>query len=308
MPTVFNRSDRRHRTHVGPVDESPPVVATPQCSPKGNIVRTLGRTLLGRWRRSVVTAAVIGALFVPLPLGVRCDCELQPEVRRSVAAPFAAIWRKSFVRPGDVVAVGQPLGLLDAAELQRELAAATAERDRAAKSADVNGAAGRTAAAQIDRLEVRRIDERRALLAERLANVEVKSPIAGVVLSGECDRAEGAPLRQGAVLYEIGPLERMTVEASVPEGDLDRVRAGATTSVVLDARPYEKRAAAVTRIYPRAEIRDGANVFVAEIALDNRDGLLRPGMKGRVQVATEPRSAARWIADRYWPTLGRIVW
>lgn len=236
MPTVFNRSDRRHRTHVGPVNDSPLVVATPQCSPNGDIVRALGRTLLGRWRRSVVTAAVIGAMFVPLPLGVRCDCELQPEVRLSVAAPFSAVWRKSYVRPGDVVAAGQSLGLLDVAELQRELAAATAERDRAAKSADVNGAAGRTAAAQIDRLEVRRIDERRALLAERLANVEVKSQIAGVVLSGECDRAAGAPLRQGAVLYTtiaeaIEPCFTMRVDAE--DEALHKIAAGRTAIVVV---------------------------------------------------------------------------
>lgn len=307
MSTVVKRADRLHRPHVRASDESAAVDA-PQRAAIGGWFRALGRIVPARWRRWVVAAAAIGALFVPLPLGVRCDCELQPEVRRSVAAPFSAVWRKSYVRPGDVVTAGQPLGLLDASELQRELAAATAERDRAAKSADVHRAAGRTAAAQIDHLEVRRIDERRSLLAERLANVEVKSPIAGVVLSGEWDRAEGAPIRQGAVLYEIAPLERLTAEACVPEGDLDRVRVGATTSVVLDARPYEKRAAAVTRLYPRAEIRDAANVFVAEIALDNSDGSLRPGMKGRVSVATEPRSAARWIADRYWPTFGRIAW
>lgn len=264
----------------------------------GGPLRSLGRLITGRRRALLIAGLLVACCFLPVPWPIRCECQVEPQVRRTVAAPYNAIWRKSRVRPGDVVAVGQTLGLLDDAELQRELAAATADRDRAAKSADVNAAAGKTAAAQIDRLEVRRIEERRSLLTARLAAVEVKSPIAGIVLSGEWERAEGAPLKQGTVLYEIAPLDRVVVEALVPEADLDRLAPGSTTTVVLDARPTESRTATIERIHPRGEIHDDSNVFVAEIALDNTDGSLRPGMRGHVDVTAEPRSVARRIADR----------
>lgn len=264
----------------------------------GVLRRSLRRIFAVR-RTWLVGGLIFAAAFVPLPLPVRCECRIEPQVRRSVAAPYNAVWRKSHVRPGDVVAVGQTLGSLDDSELQRELAAATAERDRAAKSADVNAAAGKTAAAQIDRLEVRRIEQRRALLLSRLSNVEVKSPIAGIVLSGEWERAEGAPLKQGTVLFEIAPLDRVVVEAFVPEADLDRLAKGASATVVVDARPGEHRATTIERLHPRASLRDAANVFTAEITLDNADGSLRPGMQGRVDIAAPARSIASIAADRF---------
>jgi multidrug efflux pump subunit AcrA (membrane-fusion protein) len=270
----------------------------------GALRRAVGRIVVGR-RSWLVAGLLVAAMFVPLPLPVRCECRVEPQVRRSVAAPYNAVWRKSHVRPGDVVKVGQSLGLLDDSELQRELAAATAERDRAAKSGDVNAAAGKTAAAQIDRLEVRRIEQRRELLLSRLSGIEVKSPIAGVVLSGEWERAEGAPLKQGTILFEIAPLDRVVVEAFVPEKELDRLAPGSTVSVVLDARSGESRAATIERIHPRAAIRDAENVFTAEPTLDNTDGSLRPGMQGRVDVAVPPRSLGsivveefRWFTER----------
>lgn len=291
---------------LGPIFEV--ALATRQRPGFGSAWRSLRGLVSGRRRAVAVLGAITVSLFMPLPLPVRCDCELQPEVRRSVAAPFAAIWRKSHVRPGDLVEAGQSLGLLDSAELQKELTAATAERDRAAKSADVHAAAGKTAAAQIDRLEVRRIDERRALLAARVANVDVKSPLAGIVISGDLDRAEGAPIKQGMELFEIAPLDRITVEVLVPEADLDRMQVGATANLVLDAQPYEDYAGTISRIRPRAEIRDEVNVFVAEIVIENPAGQLRPGMKGSARIAIEPRSAATMIADLFRPTLNRLMW
>lgn len=258
----------------------------------------IGRRLARRRTWLLTTLLVVG-LMIPLPLPQRCECRIEPQLRRSVAAPYNAVWRKCLVRPGDVVVVGQPLGTLDDSELRRELAAATAERDRAAKSADVHAAAGKTAAAQIDRLEVRRIEQRRALLLSRLDEIDVKSPIAGVVLSGEWERAEGTPLKQGTVLFEIAPLEKVVVEAFVPERALDRVKQGSKATVLLDARPGEVFAATIGRIHPRAAVRDEENVFTAEFVIDNTDGALRPGMQGRVEVVVEPRSVAQMIIERF---------
>ncbi|MCE9605263.1 MAG: efflux RND transporter periplasmic adaptor subunit [Planctomycetia bacterium] len=271
-------------------------------------LKRIGNAISGRRRWAIVVCAMIATMITPLPFTVRCDCELQPKQQRVVAAPFNAVWRQSHVRPGDFVTEGQPLGLLDSSELLRELAAATADRDRAAKSSDVNAAAGKTAAAQIDRLEVRRVEERRSLLMRRLENIELKSPITGIVMSGEWERAEGAPIKQGTVLYEIAPLDRIVVETFVAEGEIERLRPGSSATVVLDARPYENYTGTVERIYPRAEIHDDANVFIIEITLDNPDRVLRPGMKGHVYVETETRSIAKLFTDRFWPTYAWMSW
>ena len=54
-----------------------------------------------------------------------------------------------------------------------------------------------------------------------------------------------------------------------------------------DAIPERSLTATIRRIHPRAELRDGDNVFVAEADILNEDGILRPGMRGQARVSTE---------------------
>src|SRR3569623_2185963 len=107
---------------------------------------------------AVVTACV---LSLPLHYRLRGACELQPAVRRFVAAPVDGIFEKSLAKPGDVVVRGQVLGQMDGRELRIELAGLSADQTRAAKSSDVNRADGKVAAAQIDQLELERLAHNR---------------------------------------------------------------------------------------------------------------------------------------------------
>lgn len=280
--------------HLGPAVEAKTILLRPSmfagwwCKWRETLTKNKRHTLL----LGIVLCA-IGAL--PLPYKVRCDAELEPVVRRHVAAPFDGILQQSFVKPGDVVAANQALGRLDAKELTWEIAAATAERDRAAKSRSANMAVGKTSAAQIDALESRRLTERLKLLDNRLMHLDIVAPVAGVIVSGDMDRVEGAPVKIGQSLFEVAPLDRMVVEVLVPEAEIDRIAIGQTIELDLDASSAGDRHGTVERIHPRAELRDGANVFVAEVVLDNVAGSLRPGMKGVAEVRTE-RMPLAWIA------------
>lgn len=246
-----------------------------------------------RWWVSVLLIACIVGLL-PLPYQVRCDAELQPVVRRHVAAPFDGVFQRSFAKPGDLVVAGQILGRLDPKELTWEIAAAAADRDRASKACDVNVAAGKTGAAQIDRLESKRLAERLKLLENRLAHLEIAAPIAGVVVSGNLERVEGAPVKMGQSLFEVAPLEQMVVEILVPEAEIDHVSKGQEIRLYLDAIPGDSLTGTVSRIYPRAELRHGSNVFLAEVVLDNAAGTLRPGMKATVDIRAARRPLI-WI-------------
>jgi multidrug efflux pump subunit AcrA (membrane-fusion protein) len=72
------------------------------------------------------------------------------------------------------------------------------------------------------------------------------------------------------------------------------VAAGQTIELWLDAYPGQTWEAVVEKVQPRSEIRDEDNVFIAEAELDNTDGRLRPGMKGRAKVETRHRPLG-WI-------------
>ena len=111
---------------------------------------------------------------------------------------------------------------------------------------------------------------------------------------GDLERAEGAPLTVGQTLFEIAPLNRMVVEVAIPDDEVAHVDTQQTIDMRLDAYPDQVWQAAVEEVHPRSEIRDDQNVFIAEAELDNAEGRLRPGMKGRAKVETQRRPIG-WI-------------
>ncbi|MCM5569411.1 efflux RND transporter periplasmic adaptor subunit [Burkholderiaceae bacterium FT117] len=151
---------------------------------------------------------------------------------RLVAAPVSGLVTAVLVGVGDPVEVGQHLAILMSAEvigLQRDLAQASAERERAARAlardeallaeglipasrAESSRAADRQAAAQLA--------ERRDLL--RLAGAKpgaggeivLKSPIDGVLLSQ--DVRAGERVEPATALFRIGRLAPLALEIDLP--------------------------------------------------------------------------------------------
>jgi multidrug resistance efflux pump len=245
-------------------------------------------------------APILCALLFLLPYKVTCDCSAEPLTGRFVSAPFAGVFEKSLVRPGDVVAKDALLGQMDGRELRIELAAITADYEQARKSHDVNLAAGKVAAAQIDRLELARLDQQRALVEHRMANLALRSPVAGYVIGGDLKRTEGAPLTVGQVLYEIAPLDQMIVEVAIADDDIGLVRTGQLVAIRFEAHSGADFSGRLVRIHPRSETRDSRNVFIGEVAIDAAPGALRPGMKGRARIVIDEKSLAKGVWERSW--------
>jgi hypothetical protein len=255
----------------------------------------------------VAIALIVAAgLCIPVPYDVGVQCELQPDVRRFVAAPHAGEFQKSLVKPGDIVAKGQVLARMDGRELRWELAGVTAEQEHARKSRDVNMAAGKTAAAQIDQLEAQRQEVKRQLLQRRLANLEIKSPVDGIVVAGDLERSEGVPVNVGQILYEVAPLGRMIAELAITDEEISGISPGMPVTLRLDSHPERQWSASLARIHPRSVTREKDNVFLGEIPLDNADGALRPGMKGRATVRSGFRSLGWVLFHRPWNYL--LTW
>jgi biotin carboxyl carrier protein len=254
-----------------------------------------------RGRPILAGAAIMAAtMFVPVPYDLGVQCELQPNVRRFVAAPHAGEFQKSLVKPGDIVVKGQVLARMEGRELRWELAGLTAEEEHARKSRDVNMAAGKTAAAQIDHLEIQRLEVKRQLLERRLANLEIKSPVDGIVVAGDLQRSEGVQVNIGQVLYEVAPLSQMTAELAIPDEDISAASLGMPVTVRLDSLPERRWTGDLARIHPRSVTREKDNVFMGEIPLDNADGAVRPGMEGRATIRTGSRSLGWVLFHRPW--------
>jgi biotin carboxyl carrier protein len=267
-----------------------PCLETCQLQPRPPVrqkISSVWNRLTVRRKNALGIAALVllAALVFPVPYKVRCNCELQPALRRFVAAPFDGTLERNLAEMGDVVCQGDVLARLDGREIRWELAGVTAEYERAAKDRDAAMAKQDTAGAQKAKLAMQRLELQRRLLEHRGETLNVVSPIAGLVINSALDDAEGAPLEVGQMLFEVAPLANMKFEIDIPEKEIMRVETGMPVTVRLEAFPGRTWRGWIERIHPRAEIRRDESVFVAEATFDNADGLLRPGMKGRATVA-----------------------
>ncbi|MCA9218272.1 MAG: efflux RND transporter periplasmic adaptor subunit, partial [Planctomycetales bacterium] len=255
----------------------------------------LGRARTAR-RRLIVSAAVVLAiaLCIPVPYKMNCQCTVEPVVRRYVVSPYEGVLQKSFVEPGDIVQKDELLARMDGREIEWELAGLDAEFSRAKKEHDSTLAENQVAEAQRARLEMKRVDLRRELLQHRMANLDIKSPIDGIVISGDLKKVEGAPLTIGESMFEIAPLDKLLVEVAISQRDINHVENDAEVQIRLEAHPWRKWASSISKIWPRSEIRDNENVFIAEVDLDNTELQLRPGMKGYAKIVGRRRSIG-WI-------------
>ncbi len=261
-------------------------------------------------RRALGVAAIVAGLaaLAPLSYPVRATCELQPVVRRVIAAPFDGVLMRATARAGEVVTEGQLLAEMDGRELRSQLAEAIANRERAAKESDQALAEGRIAEARMAELEAEGLSHEIELLEYRRRNLELRSPINGIILRGDLERSEGAPMRVGDPLFEVGPLEWLVAEIAVDATDVPLVKPGARVTVKFESHANDSLTSRILRVSPKSEWIEDRNVFLCEAEIANPRGLLRAGLEGKAKIEG-PRRPLAWIWARdAWLALRYHFW
>lgn len=254
----------------------------------------------------VGTAILIGAMCIPLPYRVACDCELQPVMRRFIAAPYEGILDSTLAQHGDVVEKDQILAKMDGRQLRIQLAGLTAQRDGAKKKRDSALAKSDYAASQIASSEMSRLNSEIELLRHQVVNLEIRSPIDGIIVSGDLEKVEGAPLEMGQTLFEVGPMDNMLAEVAIPESEISYIETGMDVEIKLNSFPFKNWTGKIEKIQPRAEIINDESVFIAQVQLPNEALLLRPGLKGAAKVRAKAYPIGwnlfhkAWESIRYW--------
>ncbi len=261
--------------------------------------KQLGFVIIGIMTMSVLMA-------VPVRYRVSAPIELQPKTRRFIAVPLNGSLQSVAVRPGDIVAAGDLLAAIDPREIDYQLAGSTAEWNRAEQERKTLMAKHDFAGSKLAELESERLRLKTELLRHQRDHLEIRSPIAGVVVSGDLLPSEGMPMTRGETLLEIAPLGEMIVEISIPENELAQAKPGMPVEFIVNAYPHRKLAGEILRIHPSAELREHQNVFVAEVGLDDVEGLYRPGMRGRATITGDRHPLAwnlfhhAWFAAQQW--------
>lgn len=128
---------------------------------------------------------------------------------------------------------------------------------------------------------------------EEGSGAEVTAPAAGVVLSREGVRT--GPVTRGTVLFVISDISSLEVRARVDEVDIGGIHVGDPAMVTHGAYPDREFGGRVTRVAPlgRRELtaagQGNAVTFDVTVEVENREGLLRPGMSVDVSVISERR-------------------
>jgi RND family efflux transporter MFP subunit len=212
---------------------------------------------------------------------------------------------------GDNVSAGQTLAILDAPELDQQLAQAGADYQTALanqKLASTTAARWGNLLTQ-DAVSRQEADEKAGDLAAKtavanaeLANVKrlralqgftrLQAPFAGVVTSRSAQI--GALVVSGNAsaqpLFTVSDVHRMRIYVRVPQGYSAQVHTGLHAAMTLPEYPGRSFDATLTRSADAVDAQSGT--VLVELQADNREGTLKPGAYAQVSFPTAGTSGA----------------
>lgn len=118
------------------------------------------------------------------------------------------------------------------------------------------------------------------------AKVTFLAPASGVVI--DIAATEGQYMPEGGVLYRLGDLSKIWVEAELYPQEVKNINAGNLVQVSVQGFGNQPVAAKVSFISP--ELRQGSQVVVLRAELPNREGKYLPGMQANVLLPQQKSS------------------
>jgi HlyD family secretion protein len=122
-----------------------------------------------------------------------------------------------------------------------------------------------------------------------LARATIRAPTDGLVIARNVDVGQTVAASLTAPdLFQIATdLATMRIHASVSEADIGRVREGQQVRFVVDAHRGREFAGEVVQVRNAPIVESNVVHYETIIAVDNREGLLKPGMTTEVSIITD---------------------
>jgi HlyD family secretion protein len=217
------------------------------------------------------------------------------------------------VETGDNVAEGQLMVRIDPRTVRNRLAQAEASLKAALSRQQISQTQMTRADALVERGTFTEIDREQAAL--ELANAEaqvvsaevevenariavddtdIRAPITGTVIAKPVEKGQviSSPTQDfagGTVLMTMADLSAVQIRALIDETDIGKVQAGMMAEVTVAAFPNQPFPGEVVKIEPQAVVEQNVTMFAVLIAIENSDGLLKPGMNSEVEISIAER-------------------
>jgi HlyD family secretion protein len=127
-------------------------------------------------------------------------------------------------------------------------------------------------------------------------DTQVRAPITGTIIQRQVEPGNviSSPTQDvsgGSVLLQMADLTTVRVRTLVDETDIGKIRQGMATRVIFAAYPNQPFEGQVLKIEPQAIVEQNVTMFAVLIRLENRNGLLKPGMNAEVQIQIASRDS-----------------
>jgi HlyD family secretion protein len=126
----------------------------------------------------------------------------------------------------------------------------------------------------------------------QLSDVTIRAPMKGTIISktveeGQVIQSASGNVSGGTTLFTMANLDSMQVRTLVDETDMGQIKARLQATVKVEAFPDRTFSGVVEKIEPQAEVQQNVTMFPVIVSLDNRAGLLKPGMNAEVEVLVD---------------------
>jgi putative peptide zinc metalloprotease protein len=271
------------------------------------------------WRALGIAAGVAGVLFLPLRHdSVAGRFILEPSTRAVVRAMVPGIVAKVYADEDASVAIGAPLLQLRNSPLESRLAHSEAEftvASQRARAAVLHyGNFGQAAA------ERESVAQQSHQLSVEAANLDLRSPISGIVLTPRLSDLLGGYFNEGTELVEVADLSQLRARIYVAEHDIYKLRVGSPASLEVEGILKKWNAQALAISPASTEIDPGLtgptkykgmrppNFYSVDLLIANSGGTLKPGMAGTARIYGRMRSIAGLTWDEAANFFARKVW
>ena len=275
------------------------------------------------WRAGIVLIIVL-VLLIPYPYETGGPFTIVADQRGEVHCEVdGGRIIQVYVREGQAVTAGQPLGQIDPREYERNVQATQAQLEESEarlrllqKELALLRDPPNIETVQGLEAEVRRLRTMLADYRRQLELTTLRSPMTGRVTTPQIEQAVGKYLKQGDLFATVEQTKDVQVEVYVPEADGPQVKVGARVRVVPWAYPYETFVGTVKDIAPLALPQPGTGATDKSVVkavrviaqIPNADLRLKTQITGYAKIRTEKlplwkvltRLITRWFAVQVW--------
>jgi HlyD family secretion protein len=123
---------------------------------------------------------------------------------------------------------------------------------------------------------------------ERMSETTIRAPITGTIITKTIEVGQvissATQVVGGTILMTMADLEEVQVRTLVDETDIGRVAPELLAEIKVEAYRDRAFSGRVLKIEPQATVTQNVTMFPVIIRIDNRDGLLKPGMSAEVTI------------------------